>query len=91
MAKKNVKIGINQVVTLRNGKRGVVLGFNEKPFIIVFDSFTALINRFDETTHKNKNKNYDIVAIHDGSSVENAKDVYKVKFDIDTLPLLWKE
>jgi hypothetical protein len=91
MAKKKVKIDINQVVTLRNGKRGVVLGFNNKPFIIVFDSFTSPINRFDETTYKHKNENYDIVAIHDGSSVENAKDVYKVKFDIDTLPLLWKE
>ena len=40
----------NQIVVLRNGKIGVVTGFNGKPAQIVFDSFTKPARSFDPKT-----------------------------------------
>lgn len=79
----------NQIVELRNGKFGVVACFNNKPFQLVFDSFTTPIGRYNEDLN-NKNTNYDIVKVFDGSSVENVLDVFKKKFTSEGLELVWE-
>lgn len=79
----------NQVIQLRNGKYGVVACFNEKPFQLVFDSFTTPIGRYNEEL-KNKNTNYDIVKVFDGTPIENVLDVFKKKFNADNLEVVWE-
>lgn len=79
----------NQVIQLRNGKNGVVASFNDKPFQLIFDSFTTPIGRYDGEL-KNKNTNYDIVKVFDGTQVDNVLDVFKKKFSTDNLTLVWK-
>ena len=78
----------NQVVKLRNGKFGAVASFNGKPFQIVFTSFTTPTKRYDENFN-NKNHEYDIVEIFDGSSIEVAS-VFKASFNADGLNSIWK-
>lgn len=80
----------NQVIQLRNGKYGVVASFNNKPFQLIFDTFTTPIGRYNREL-KNRNSNYDIVKVFDGSSVENVLDVFKKKFNADNLPLVWED
>lgn len=80
----------NNVVKLRNGKHGVTASFNGKPFQMIFDSFTCPISRFNEKL-ENKNHNYDIVEVYDGSCIENVKDVFKKKFSTENLHLIWKK
>lgn len=84
-----MELGNNQVVQLRNGKYGVVASFNDKPFQLVFDSFTTPIGRYDGEL-KNKNTNYDIVKVFNGAGVENVLDVFKKKFSTDNLTLVWE-
>ena len=81
----------NQVIQLRNGKNGVVASFNNKPFQLIFDSFTTPIGRYnEELKNKNKNTNYDIVKVFDGTQVDNVLDVFKKKFSTDDLTLVWE-
>lgn len=84
-----MELTCNKIVELRNGKFGVVACFNEKPFQLVFDSFTTPIGRYNDEL-KNKNANYDIVKIYDGSSVENVLNVFKKSFNADGLALVWE-
>lgn len=84
-----MELTCNKIVELRNGKFGVVACFNEKPFQLVFDSFTTPIGRYNDEL-KNKNTNYDIVKIYDGSSVENVLAVFKKTFNTDGLALVWE-
>lgn len=79
----------NQVIQLRNGKTGVVASFNDKPFQLIFDSFTTPIGRYDGEL-KNKNTNYDIIKVFDGAQVDNVLDVFKKKFNTDDLTLVWE-
>lgn len=84
-----MELSNNQVIQLRNGKCGVVASFNDKPFQLIFDSFTTPIGRYNAEL-KNKNTNYDIVKVFDGSKVENVLDVFKKKFNTDDLTLVWE-
>ena len=59
-------LGNNQVVELRNGIFGVVASFNNKPFQLIFRSYTNPISRYDENL-KNKNSAYDIVKIYEAA------------------------
>lgn len=79
----------NEVILLRNGKYGVVACFNNKPFQLVFDSFTCPIGRYDEEL-KNKNTNYDVIKKFNGGSIENVLDVFKKKFSGDNLEVIWE-
>ena len=79
----------NQVIQRRNGKNGVVASFNDKPFQLIFDSFTTPIGRYDGEL-KNKNTNYDIVKVFDGTQVDNVCTVFKKKFSTDNLTLVWE-
>ena len=79
----------NQVVKLRNNIFGVVASFNNKPFQIIFASYTSPLGRYDAEL-KNKNNNYDIVEVYDGSNVNNVLDVFKRSFNADGLELVWK-
>jgi hypothetical protein len=79
----------NQVVLLRNGKYGATAAFNDKVFQIVFAAFTSPIKRYDEDL-KNKNENYDIVEVFDGSTLEKVTDVFKNSFKADGLKSIWK-
>ena len=79
----------NQVVKLRNGKFGATAAFNDKVFQIVFTAFTSPIKRYDANL-KNKNSNYDIVEVFDGSSLENVTDVFKASFNANGLNSIWK-
>lgn len=80
----------NQVVQLRNGIFGLVSSFNNKPLQLIFRSYTNPVSRYDENL-KNKNSQYDIVKVFDGSSIEDAKQVFNRKFNTDNLPLVWSE
>lgn len=82
-------LGNNQVVELRNGIFGVVASFNDKPFQLIFKSYTNPISRYDENL-KNKNSAYDIVKIYDGTNVEKVTDVFGKKFTTDNLTLIWE-
>ena len=79
----------NQVVKLRNGIYGVTASFNGKPFQLVFTAFTTPTRRYDDNL-KNKNENYDIVEIYDGTKLEDVADVFKKSFNADGLELIWK-
>lgn len=82
-------LGNNQVVELRNGIFGVVASFNNKPFQLIFKSYTNPISRYDENL-KNKNSAYDIVRIYDGANIEKVTDVFGKKFTTDNLTLIWE-
>lgn len=79
----------NQIVQLRNGIYGVVASFNDKPFQIIFRSYTNPISRYNEEL-KNKNSQYDIVKVFDGSTIINVTDVFKTKFNADNLNVIWE-
>lgn len=84
-----MKLEKNQVVKLRNGRFGVTASFNDKAFQLVFAAFTTPVRRYDENL-KNKNENYDIVEVFDGSTLENVVDVFKASFKADGLKSVWK-
>lgn len=84
-----MELGNNQIVELRNGLYGVVASFNNKPFQLIFRSYTNPISRYDNEL-RNKNNQYDIVKIYDGSSVEKVTDVFSKKFNTDNLELIWE-
>jgi hypothetical protein len=84
-----MELKCNQVVKLRNGNHGVVACFNGKPFQLIFTAYTSPISRYDGEL-KNKNNNYDIVEVFDGSTIENVKDVFKRGFKSDKLESVWK-
>ena len=51
-----MELSNNKVIQLRNGKCGVVASFNDKPFQLIFDSFTRPIGRSHaETNNKDTN------------------------------------
>ena len=79
----------NQIVQLRNGIYGVVASFNDKPFQLIFRSYTNPISRYNEEL-KNKNSQYDIVKVFDGSAIINVTDVFKAKFNADNLTVIWE-
>lgn len=86
-----IKFASNQIVQLANGKHGVVVGFNGKPFLIVFDSYTSKISRYDCNGNlKSKNSEYGIVKVFDGSSISDVSEVFKKRFSTDGLPVLWE-
>ena len=82
-------LGNNQVVELRNGIFGVVASFNDKPFQLIFKSYTNPISRYDENL-KNKNSAYDFVKIYDGTNIDMVTDVFGKKFTTDNLTLIWE-
>lgn len=84
-----MKLENNQVVELRNGLFGVVASFNNKPFQLIFKSYTNPISRYNEEL-KNKNTAYDIVKIYDGSTIENVTSVFSNSFNPSNLNLIWE-
>ena len=80
----------NSVIKLRNGKCGVVMGFNNQPSLLVFDSFVCQMARYNGTKHKTKD-DYDIVEVYEGKKVEKYSDVYRKKFDFSKLKCVYKE
>lgn len=84
-----MELNVNQVIQLRNGIYGVVASFNNKPFQLIFRSYTNPISRYDENL-KNKNEEYDIVKIFDGSNIENVSQVFGAKFNPNNLTLIWE-
>jgi len=81
---------VNQVVKNRRGNVGVVMGFNNKPSLVVFEGFVTPTKKFDEN-FKTKNHEYDIVEVYEGKKVENYTDVYRKSFDLSTLKKVYKE
>lgn len=84
-----MKFGVNQIVELRNGLYGVVASFNDKPFQLVFKSYTNPISRYDNQL-RNKNSSYDVIRVYDGSELENVTDVFSKKFDVNKYKLIWE-
>lgn len=85
-----MKLSANQVVKLRNGKVGVVASFNDKPFQIIFDSYSSPISRYDKKL-EHKNHDYDIVSVFGSEKISDVKVVFKKSFDVDTLKRLWRK
>lgn len=86
-----VELKVNQVVRIRKGKNGVVMSFNDKPSLIVFDSYCAKLKDYDEDLKHKKHAEYDIVGVYEGKGVENYQDVYRKKFDLSTLEEVYIE
>lgn len=84
-----MEFSCNQVIQLRNGKFGVVACFNNKPFQIVFTSYTSPIKKYNSEL-KHSNSNYDVVKVFDGSNVANVLDVFNNKFNAEGLELVWE-
>lgn len=79
-----MELKANNVVQLRNGIFGVVSSFNGNPFQIIFKSYTSPVDKYDENL-KHKNSTYDIVAVFDGSTIDNPKKVFSTKFTTEGL------
>lgn len=77
----------NQVVKLRNGMYGVVVSFNGKPSHIVFKAYCNPITRYDKNL-LNKNHDYDIMEIYDGSDIEQISSVFNKTYENNNL--IWK-
>lgn len=85
-----MELGNNNIVQLRNGIFGFVTSFNGKPSQIVFKAYSSPIEKYSEEL-KHKNPEYDIVAVFDGSNIENPKSIYLKKFDVSQCEKLWEE
>jgi hypothetical protein len=85
-----MELQLNQIVQNQRGDIGYVAGFNNKPVVVMFQAFPMTVSRFNENL-ENKNPNYSIIKIWDGSTLENETDIYKKKFDLSTLPVVWEK
>ena len=83
----------NQIVVLRNGKIGVVTGFNGKPAQVVFDSFTKPARSFDPKTFvvNGNNREYDIVEVFNPREDTEYKEIFRKSFKTEGLKRVWKE
>lgn len=79
----------NQIVELRNGLYGAVASFNDKPFQIIFTAYTTPVTKYNDNL-QNKNSNYDIIRIYDGTSIDDVTVVFKKKFSPENLTLIWE-
>lgn len=80
----------NNVIVLRNGAIGYVASFNGKPSMLIFKNYTNTVGVYNSDLKKGSNSNYDVMSIYDGSSVEDAKTIYKKSFNVDELPKVWE-
>lgn len=86
-----MEIKNNNIVVLRNGKIGYVASFNGHPATLIFYNYTNIVSAYNDDLRKSKtNRDYDIMAIYDGSSVENEREIFYKKFDVNSLKLLWE-
>lgn len=89
-----MELSAKNIVMLRNGNIGVVVGWGGKPTYVVTATFVNTTDRWGENGKRNAKSaepnKYDIMEIRDGSSVEKATDVFKSSFDASALPLVWK-
>lgn len=83
-------LNVDNIVQLRNGIFGVVSSFGNKPFQIIFKSYTSPVDKYDENL-KHKNSAYDIVAVFNGETIDNPKKVFSNKFTSEGLEVLYKE
>ena len=77
------------VVVLRNGMIGTVVNFNGKPSHLILKSYCNPISKYNDEL-KHKNNNYDIMEIYDGSTIEDVDSVFKPRFEVSELNLIWK-
>lgn len=86
---------VTNIVKFRDGGKGVVVGWKEnEPVYIVGARFTNPIKKWNtEGRFNNKPEptKYDIVAVHDGSSLNNPIEAFKASIKFENLPLLWAE
>ena len=84
-----MELNNNNIVVLRNGQRGLVTSFQDKPFTIAFANYSNPISKYKD--FKQKNTAYDIIAIYNGTDLENPTMAYKKTFSLEHLQLIWKE
>lgn len=60
----------NQVVLNKRGEYGVVASFNNQPCLLIFNSYTMQLSRFDDKG-KCKNDSYSIVKVFQPSADNN--------------------
>lgn len=91
MEKKTFELKSNQVVKTANGMFGIVVSFNNKPSHIVFTSFTNPVGKWNDKLEHNS-VNYSIVAVYDGTKLENPLDAFKKRTNVEeTLPILFQK
>lgn len=71
-----MELKVNQVVVNKRGDIGCVVGFNNRPSLIVFVKYCKHPSEFDENL-KHKNDNYSIVKVYDVDESVTLKDVMK--------------
>lgn len=82
-----MQLNSQNIVVLNNGHIGCVVEYNGKPAYIVFKAYIRRASSYDENG-KAKNDAYSIKEVYDGSSVTNVDDIFKSKFNVETLPKL---
>ena len=90
MNEDKVKFDNNQIVVLRNGSIGVTASFNNKPFQLIFRSYTSTVGNYDENLRHKKHQ-YDVVSLLDGSNLKDVREVFSNKFSLDGIPVIWTE
>ena len=90
---KKEELKTNMVVVLANGKQGIIVGFNNIPTHIIFNSFTNPVSMFNDNL-EHKNPSYNIVKIYDGSKALEIDDILRLircKKCIENLPIIWEK
>lgn len=92
--KKEFQLGCANIVVLRNGNVGAVGCFGDNVAWIIFKAYMSTIDKYDSNlrhvTKGGGNRQYDIVAVYDGSGIGDAKTVFKSGFSTEGLELLWE-
>ena len=85
-----MKLQVNQIVQNERGNIGYIAAFNGNPALVVYERYTAQPHHFNENL-EHKNPNYSIVRVWDGSNIEQPSAIYRKKFDLSTLPIIWEK
>ena len=85
-----MELQVNQVVQNNRGDIGYIAAFNGVPALVVYERYTAQPSHFNENL-EHKNPNYSIVKVWDGSTLEKPSVIYRKKFDLSTLPVIWEK
>lgn len=90
-----MKLAVTNIVVFRDKGRGVVVGWGDnKPAYVVGARFTNPVSKWNENGRhggKAEPTRYDIVAVYDGSSIENPTDAFKASTKVENLSLIWEE
>lgn len=85
-----MNLNSNNIVQLKNGKRGVVSTILGKAWLVVFANFTIVVSKFDEDLN-HQNKDYSIEKVWEcKDDTYDFKKVWNKSFDESELELVFE-